>query len=201
LDLGHRSKERYERFLQHRPSNRHPHASAYPMNQFWRIVTVGHNASVLVWNRRPTEEKDVVKQRSQGNMRRNAWYWRKVRSNPPLGYLWCLRWSASILTEPFRPDGNFYCWWNATETKHHVRISSSTNHVSQLLSGVCPLQKRNLYSFSSWAWSSIEVVADQVLRGICGYITLLSGHGQWWMPRDAAPIPASTTFLGIGIYT
>jgi len=43
-------------------------------------------------------------------MQRDAWYWRWARSNLPPGCLWRLWRSASTLTEPFRPDGNVFCW-------------------------------------------------------------------------------------------
>ena len=43
-------------------------------------------------------------------MQRDAWYWGRARSNPPPGCLWRLWRSASTLTEPFRPDGNIFCW-------------------------------------------------------------------------------------------
>jgi len=53
----------------------------------------------------------MVKQRSEGNMQCDTWYWCRARSNPPPGWLWRLWRSASILMEPFRPDGNIFCWW------------------------------------------------------------------------------------------
>jgi len=43
-------------------------------------------------------------------MWRDAWSWRRARSKPPPGCLWRLCRSASTLTEPFRPDGNVFCW-------------------------------------------------------------------------------------------
>jgi len=43
-------------------------------------------------------------------MQRAAWYWGRARSNPPPGCLWRLWRSASTLTEPFRLDGNIFCW-------------------------------------------------------------------------------------------
>jgi len=82
------------------------------MNPFRRMVTVGHNARVFVYNRRPTEREETAKRRSEGDMQPDAWYWRRARSNPPPGCLWRLWLSASTLTEPFRPDGNVFCWWS-----------------------------------------------------------------------------------------
>jgi len=81
------------------------------MNRFRRIVTVGHNARVIVWNRRPTEREETVKQRSQGDIQRDALHRRQARSYPPQGCLWRLWRSASTLTESFRPNGIFFCWW------------------------------------------------------------------------------------------
>ena len=43
-------------------------------------------------------------------MQCDAWYLGRARSNPPPGCLWWLWRSASTLTEPFRPDGNIFCW-------------------------------------------------------------------------------------------
>ena len=67
-------KEREERFSQHYPLHFNPDASLYPMNPFQCMVTVGHNARVFVSNRRPTEQEETAKQRSEGNMERNVWY-------------------------------------------------------------------------------------------------------------------------------
>jgi len=58
-----------------------------------------------------TEREETAKRRSEGDMWRNMWSWRRARSNPPPGCLWWLWRSASTLTEPFRPDGNVFCWW------------------------------------------------------------------------------------------
>jgi len=44
-------------------------------------------------------------------MWRDSWSWRRARIIPPPGSLWRLWRSASTLTEPFRPDGNVFCWW------------------------------------------------------------------------------------------
>jgi len=51
---------------------------------------------------RPTEREEMADWRSEGDMLRDAWYWRRARSNPPPGCL-CRLWrSASTLTEPIR---------------------------------------------------------------------------------------------------
>jgi len=47
---------------------------------------------------------------SEGDMPRNAWYSRWARANPPPGCHSRIRRSASTLTQPFRPDGNVFCW-------------------------------------------------------------------------------------------
>jgi len=86
------------------------------MNPFRRMVTVGHNARVFVWNRRPTEREETAKRRQEGDMWRDVWSWCQARSNPPPGCLWWLWRSASTLTEPFRPDGNVFCWWLSSIT-------------------------------------------------------------------------------------
>jgi len=80
------------------------------MNPFRRMVTVGHNARAFVSNRRPTEQEETVKRRSEGNMQRDAWYRGRARIDPPPGCLWQLWRSAFTPTEPFRPDGNIFCW-------------------------------------------------------------------------------------------
>jgi hypothetical protein len=87
-----------------------PDASVCTMNRFRRMVTVGHNAGVFVWNRRPTKREETAKHRSEGDMQLDAWYWRWARWNPPPGCLWWLWRSASTLTQPVRPDGNVFCW-------------------------------------------------------------------------------------------
>jgi hypothetical protein len=42
------------------------------MNPFRHIVTVSHNARVIVYNRRLTEREETVKQRSEGVMERDT---------------------------------------------------------------------------------------------------------------------------------
>jgi len=85
-----------------------------PTNPFRRMVTVGHNATVFVLNRIPTEPEEMAKLRSEGDMQRDASFWRWARSSLPPGWL-CRLWrSASTLTEPFRPDGNVFSWWTCS---------------------------------------------------------------------------------------
>jgi len=81
------------------------------MNPFRQMVLVGHNTRGFIYNSRPTEREETVKQWSEGNMQRDVWYWRRAQSNPPLGCLWRLWQSTSTLKEPFRPDGNILCWY------------------------------------------------------------------------------------------
>jgi len=83
----------------------------YSMNPFRRMVTVGHNPTVIVYNRIPKERYETLKPRSEGDMQRDASYWRWARSSLPPGCLWRLWRSTSTLTEPFRPDWNVFCWW------------------------------------------------------------------------------------------
>jgi len=80
------------------------------MNPFRRMVTVCNNTRVFVYNRRPTEREEMAKWQLEGDMQHDAWYWHRVLSNPPPGCLCRLWWSASTLTEPFRPDGNVFLW-------------------------------------------------------------------------------------------
>jgi len=61
-------KERENRFWQHHPLHCNPDASVYPMNPFRRMVTVGHNARVFVYNTRPTQRKESAKRRLDGDM-------------------------------------------------------------------------------------------------------------------------------------
>ena len=46
----------------------------YPTNQFRRMVTVGHNATVSIYNRIPREGEETAKSRSEGNMQRDVSY-------------------------------------------------------------------------------------------------------------------------------
>jgi len=106
-----RWKECEERYSQRHPSHWNPDTSAYPMNPFRHIVTVGHNARLIIENRRPTEREVTLKQQSEGHIQHDALYWCWARSNPPPGCLWQLWQSASTLTGPFHPNGIFFRWW------------------------------------------------------------------------------------------
>jgi len=57
----------------------------YPMNPFRRMVTVGQNGTVFIYNRIPTEREETVKPRSEGNMQCDAMYWRRVTGSLPPG--------------------------------------------------------------------------------------------------------------------
>ena len=59
----------------------------YPMNPFRRMVTVGHNATVSIDNRIPTEQEETAKSRSGGDMRCDSSYWCRARSRLPPGCL------------------------------------------------------------------------------------------------------------------
>jgi len=59
----------------------------YPMNPFRRMVTVGRNATVSIYNRILTEREETAKSRSEGDMQRDASYWRWARSSLPPGCL------------------------------------------------------------------------------------------------------------------
>jgi len=59
----------------------------YPMNPFRRMVTVGHNPTVIVYSRIPTERYETTKPRSEGDMQCDACYWRWARSSLPPGCL------------------------------------------------------------------------------------------------------------------
>jgi len=59
----------------------------YSMNPFRRMVTVGHNATVFIYNTIPTEREATVKPELESDMQRNASYWRRARSSLPPGCL------------------------------------------------------------------------------------------------------------------
>ena len=51
------------------------------------MVTVGLNAIVFVSNRILTEREETAKPRSEGDMQRDASYWRRAQSSLPPGRL------------------------------------------------------------------------------------------------------------------
>jgi len=57
----------------------------YPMNPFRCMATVGHNASVSIYNRIPTEREETGKPPLEGEMQRDAPYLRRARSRLPPG--------------------------------------------------------------------------------------------------------------------
>jgi len=59
----------------------------YPMNPFQRMVTVGYNPTVIVYNRIPTERYEMTKPQSEGHMQRDASFWHWARGNLPPGCL------------------------------------------------------------------------------------------------------------------
>jgi len=60
----------------------------YSMNPFRRMVTVGHNATVFMYNRIPTEGEETAEPRLEGDIQRDASDWRRARTSLPPG---CLR--------------------------------------------------------------------------------------------------------------
>jgi len=97
----------------------------YPMNPFWRMVTVGHNATVFSYNRITTKLEETAKPRSEGDIQCDASYWRRARSSLSPGCLWRLWQSTSTLTEPFRPDRNVFSWCTYIGRVHHPIYSGS----------------------------------------------------------------------------
>jgi len=75
------------------------------------------------------DRQSEKKWRLEGDMQRDAWYWRRARSKPPPGCLWRLWRSVSTLTEPFRPDGNVFCWCSFSfwHTSLHNRPPSASS--------------------------------------------------------------------------
>jgi len=59
----------------------------YLMNPFRRMVTVGHNATVFLYNGIPTEPEEMAKLRSEGNMQCDTSLWCWAASSLPLGWL------------------------------------------------------------------------------------------------------------------
>jgi hypothetical protein len=106
-------------------------------------------------------------------MQRDAWYWRRAWSNPPPGCLWRLWRSASTLTEPFRPDGNVFCWWGSRNVLSNPWMCSQQyyNHFdgtprpvnvwSQLLRRLVGMPSQCL--IPSWQWC-IQVYTPNPLR-------------------------------------
>ena len=58
-----------------------------PINPFQHMATVGHNATVCIYNRIPTERAETAKPRLEGDMHRDALYWRRAQSSLPPGCL------------------------------------------------------------------------------------------------------------------
>jgi len=79
------------------------------------------------------------------------------------------------------PSGTRETW------KCSPQCTSSTNG-GAILSSSCPS-------------SSLEVVANEVFCGSCGYIPHVCWNGQWWTHRNAAQIPEFTISIWIGNYT
>jgi len=87
----------------------------------------------------------MAKLRSDCDVQGDAWYWRRERSNPPPGCLWRLCPSASTLTEPFRPDGNVFCWCLTHSVRDFVDPCNCVDPHSQVVSYLSP-------SYAPRAW-------------------------------------------------
>jgi len=135
------------------------------MNPFRRMVTVGHNATVFIYNRIPTEREETAEPRSEGDMQRDASYWRRARSSLPPGCLWQLWRSASTLTEPFRPDGNVFCWWRR-------RILSV--QIKTTLSGITYLTYKTTNH-----WCSIDTQCQDVAGNVWLSLLPMKGPILW----------------------
>ena len=106
------------------------------MNPFRRLVTVGHNARAFVSNRRPTEQEETVKQRSEGDMQRDAWYWGQARSNPPPECLWRLWRSHSAQTEIFFTDVfKYVCLSMRQNLLNCAKVGAFARGLSHLING------------------------------------------------------------------
>jgi hypothetical protein len=129
------------------------------MNPFRRIVTVGHNARVIVENRRPTEREETVKHRSEGDIQHDALNWRRARSNPPPACLWRLWRSVSTLTKPFHPNGIFFCWWYC--------VVQHTSWLYGIIQHVCWFTEYALFRYmmgaSLWSFSRAVVLNCNLL--------------------------------------
>jgi len=159
--------ERKQRYLQRHPSRPNPDASAYPMNSFRRMVIVGHNDRVIVYNRRPTEQQEMEKPRSHGDM---GWYALKrcrAWSNTPPGCRWRLSQSTSTLTEPFRQDGNVFCWCITTD-------NASSNY-----SMTCELQSTLEASTIRWPAlrNHIPCIANVIQLALGAFMSCLGVKG------------------------
>jgi hypothetical protein len=80
------------------------------MNSFQFMVTVRHNARVFKYNRWWTKQEIMVKLWSEVNIQHDSRYRCRAQSNLPPRCLGWLGQSASTWTEPFRLDGNSFCW-------------------------------------------------------------------------------------------
>jgi len=78
------------------------------MNLFRRLVTVGHNPRVFVYNRRMTEQEETAKRWTQGVMQRDTRYWCWELSNPPPVCPSRLWHRVSSLPRQFYPHANIF---------------------------------------------------------------------------------------------
>jgi hypothetical protein len=83
-----------ERFMQCHPSHCNYDSSAYPMYSIRAMVTVGHNAIVLISNWRLTAREETVKVGSEDDIQCYTWDWPQEQSNLQPACLWYLWWNA-----------------------------------------------------------------------------------------------------------
>jgi hypothetical protein len=86
------------------------------MNPIQCMVTVAYNARVIVKNTRLTEWEETEKQRSEGDIQRNALNSCRVWCDPPPASLWRLWRSMSTALEPLCQNRIFFCWFMPSTT-------------------------------------------------------------------------------------
>ena len=113
-------------------------------------------------------------------MQPDALYWHRARSIPPPGCLWRLWRSASTLTQPFRPDGNVFCWWE-------FYIIHSSGHLPQNLYTEIPEPTISWCSISrtvranSFVYHGVFPLRETI-NWSCSSLCTLALHysGSWW---------------------
>jgi len=152
-----------ERFSQRHPLRCNPDASMYPMNPIWCIVTVDHNARVIVYIRRQTERGEAVKERLEGDMESDGWDSHQAWSNSPpvcLSRLWL---SSSTATEPFCLDGIIFHWYgNAIWS---IKCTHGVSRIHQGYQVWCPglvyvrrlIWHRDIQQFRARTWATCYV--------------------------------------------
>jgi len=167
------------------------------------MVTVGHNATVFIHNRIPTEQEETAKLRSEGDMQRDPSYWCQAWSGLPPGCHWWLWRSAFSLTEPFHHTH----LWQPHSTPGFAKLSPLWGGAGfyfgfTISLGLCPLafasvsrrvkalfttqHCRTIGSLLVWSNSpfSTPYASYQSLRHACG-------HTSTWGPEVSKPWPIS----------